>query len=602
MPRYIAPVEDMLFVMHELAGFDEIAKLPGCGDLTPDLLRSILEEAGRFASEVLLPLNQPGDRHGARVESGVVTTPPGFKDAYKKFVDAGWNAVPCPPKFGGQGMPQLLAMALREMWDAANMSFSLCSMLTQGAVEAIETHASEELKRTFLPKLVSGEWTGTMNLTEPQAGSDLAAVRTRAVPEGDHYRISGTKVFITYGEHDWTENIVHTVLARLPDAPEGVKGISLFIVPKYLVNPDGSLGARNDVHCVSLEHKLGIHASPTAMLSYGEKGGAIGYLVGQPNRGLEYMFLMMNRARVAVGMEGIALCERAYQEALAYARERVQGRPIGASESGRAPIIHHPDVRRMLMSMKAQAEATRALAYYATANLDKALRHPDAKTRARAQAIADLLVPVVKGWSTEQAVEVASTGVQVHGGMGFIEETGAAQYFRDARILTIYEGTTAIQANDLVGRKTARDGGQTAKAIADQITRTESELAKRDSPDSRAVLKRLFAARQAFVEVVDFIAGNTRASPNAAFAGSVPYLMLAGNLMAGWQLARSLLVAEELLARPGSADGAEDPQFLQAKIATARFYADHILAKVPGMRDSIVEGADSVTALALEAF
>ncbi|MFL6650008.1 MAG: acyl-CoA dehydrogenase [Sulfurifustaceae bacterium] len=591
MPRYIAPVEDMLFVMHELAGFDEIAKLPGCGDLTPDLLRSILEEAGRFASEVLLPLNQPGDRHGARVESGVVTTPPGFKDAYKKFVDAGWNAVPCPPKFGGQGMPQLLAMALREMWDAANMSFSLCSMLTQGAVEAIETHASEELKRRFLPKLVSGEWTGTMNLTEPQAGSDLAAVRTRAVPEGDHYRISGTKVFITYGEHDWTENIVHTVLARLPDAPEGVKGISLFIVPKYLVNPDGSLGARNDVHCVSLEHKLGIHASPTAMLSYGEKGGAIGYLVGQPNRGLEYMFLMMNRARVAVGMEGIALCERAYQEALAYARERVQGRPIGASESGRAPIIHHPDVRRMLMSMKAQAEATRALAYYATANLDKALRHPDAKTRARAQAIADLLVPVVKGWSTEQAVEVASTGVQVHGGMGFIEETGAAQLLRDARITTIYEGTTGIQANDLIGRKVARDAGATVKSVISEMQQTCRQIGELRGEDFKAIGTSLASGVTALEQSTHFLLDTHGADPRAAFAGSVPYLMLLGVVAGGWQMARAAMAAQKRLAAGG------DKRFHETKIGTARFYADHLLPRAGAYRHEILNGAASTLRL-----
>jgi alkylation response protein AidB-like acyl-CoA dehydrogenase len=437
-----------------------------------------------------------------------------------------------------------------------------------------------------------------MNLTEPQAGSDLALVRTRAEPQADgSYKLYGTKIFITYGEHDMASNIVHLVLARVAGAPEGVKGISLFIVPKFMVNADGSLGARNDAHCVSIEHKLGIKASPTAVLQFGDHGGAVGYLVGQENRGLEYMFIMMNAARYAVGVQGLAIAERAYQKAVNYARERIQSRPVDGSLPGSGPIIHHPDVKRMLMTMRACIEGCRALATVAASAYDAAHHHPDAEVRKQNHAFYEYMVPLVKGYSTEMSIEVASLGVQVHGGMGFIEETGAAQYYRDARILTIYEGTTAIQANDLVGRKTARDGGQAAKAIAQQVAATEAALAKRDSAAAKAMLKRLKAAREAFVQVVDFVAGNTKASPNAVFAGSVPYLLLAGNVMAGWQMARALLVAEEQLA-----DGAGDAAFLQAKVATARFYADHLLSKVPAARDAIVEGGESVNALALESF
>ncbi|HXE49946.1 MAG TPA: acyl-CoA dehydrogenase, partial [Ramlibacter sp.] len=469
--------------------------------------------------------------------------------------------------------------------------------LTDGATEALLTAGSDELNATYLEKLVSGQWTGTMNLTEPQAGSDLSLVRTRAEPLPDGtYKIFGTKIFITYGEHDMAENIVHLTLARVAGAPEGVKGISLFVVPKFMVGKDGSIGARNDVHCVSIEHKLGIKASPTAVLQFGDHGGAVGYLVGQENRGLEYMFIMMNAARYAVGVQGIAVAERSYQQAVEYARERIQSRPVDGSMNASAPIIHHPDVKRMLMTMRACTEGCRAMASVAAAAYDAAHHHPDTEARKQNEVFYEFLVPLVKGYSTEMSIEVTSLGVQVHGGMGFIEETGAAQYYRDARILTIYEGTTAIQANDLVGRKTARDGGQAAKAVAAQIQKTEAELAKRDSVAARAVLKRLAAAREAFVQVVDFVAGNTKASPNAVFAGSVPYLMMAGNLVAGWQLARSLLVAEDLLAK------GEDKAFMQAKIATARFYADHILSTAPGVRDAIVEGAESVTALAIDAF
>ena len=434
-----------------------------------------------------------------------------------------------------------------------------------------------------------------MNLTEPQAGSDLALVRTRAEPQGDGtYKVFGTKIFITYGEHDMAENIVHLVLARVVGAPEGVKGISLFLVPKFLVNADGSLGARNDAHCVSIEHKMGIKASPTAVLQFGDHGGAVGTLIGQENRGLEYMFIMMNAARYGVGIQGIGIADRAYQKAAAYAKDRVQSRPVDGSVAGPASIIHHPDVRRMLMTMRALTEGCRAMASTAAAAFDAAHHHPDADARQQNQAFYDFMVPLVKGYSTEMSLEVTSLGVQVHGGMGFIEETGAAQYYRDAKILTIYEGTTAIQANDLVGRKTSRDGGAVARGIAGRVEATEGELAKRDSAAAKSVLKALRASREDFLAAVDFIAGSAKGNPNAAYAGSVPYLMLAGNLVAGWQLARALIAAEDALAT--------DKDFMTAKIVTARFYAEHILPRTASLRAAIVDGADSVTELSLEAF
>jgi alkylation response protein AidB-like acyl-CoA dehydrogenase len=594
---YIAPLKDMLFDIEHLANIAQVAKMPGLEEAGFDTAQAVLEECARFNQDVIAPLNVAGDREPSSFKDGKVTTTPGFKEAFAQYVSGGWQGLQHPSDFGGQGLPKIIGAACVEMLNSANMSFALCPLLTDGATEALLTAGSDELKAIYLEKLVSGHWTGTMILTEPQAGSDLAMVRSRAEPQPDGtYKVFGTKIFITYGEHDMAENIVHLVLARVTGAPEGVKGISLFVVPKFLVNKDGSLGARNDVHCVSIEHKLGIKASPTAVLQYGDHGGAVGYLVGQENRGLEYMFIMMNSARYAVGMQGIAIAERAYQHAVTYAKDRVQSRPVDGSIHASAPIIHHPDVKRMLMTMRAYTEGCRAMATVAAAAYDAAHHHPEADARKQNQAFYEYMVPLVKGYSTEMSLEVASLGVQVHGGMGFIEETGAAQYLRDAKILTIYEGTTAIQANDLVGRKTARDGGQTAKAIAAQIEKTEAELAKRDTPDARATAKRLEAARKAFVEVVDFVAGQTKASPNAVFAGSVPYLMLAGNVVAGWQLARSLLIAEDL-AKAGT-----DVAFMKAKIATARFYAEHILYKVPGLRDSIVEGADSVTALALEAF
>ncbi|MDN4588083.1 acyl-CoA dehydrogenase [Xenophilus aerolatus] len=594
---YTAPLKDMLFDIEHLARIDEIAKLPGFEDAGLETAQAVLEECARFTQDVVAPLNVAGDREPSSFKDGAVTTTPGFKDAFAQYASGGWQGLQHPADFGGQGLPKTIGAACGEMLNSANLSFALCPLLTDGAIEALLTAGSDELKATYLEKLVSGEWTGTMNLTEPQAGSDLALVRTRAEPLPDGtYKIFGTKIFITYGEHDMVENIVHLVLARVAGAPEGVKGISLFVVPKFMVNKDGSLGARNDVHCVSIEHKLGIKASPTAVLQYGDHGGAVGYLVGEENRGLEYMFIMMNAARYAVGVQGIAVAERAYQHAVAYARERVQSRPVDGSMNKSAPIIHHPDVKRMLMTMRAYTEGCRAMASVAAAAYDAAHHHPDAEARAQNQAFYEFLVPLVKGYSTEMSLEVTSLGVQVHGGMGFIEETGAAQYYRDAKILTIYEGTTAIQANDLVGRKTARDGGRTAKAIAAQVEQTEAELAASGSADAQAVHKRLKAAREAFLDVVDFVAGQTKASPNAVFAGSVPYLMLAGNLVAGWQLARSLLAAQALAAK------GEDAAFMNAKVTTARFYADHILAKAPGLRDSIVDGAESVTGLALEAF
>jgi len=592
---YVAPVKDMLFNIKHLAQIDEIARIPGFEDAGFDTAQAVLEEAAKFNEQVIAPLNWDGDKNPSSWKDGKVTTTPGFSDAFRQFAEGGWQGLQHPVDFGGQGLPKTIGAACIEMCNSANLSFALCPLLTDGAIEALLTAGSDELKATYLEKLVSGEWTGTMNLTEPQAGSDLSLVRSRAEPQPDgSYKVFGTKIFITYGEHDMADNIVHLVLARVTGAPEGIKGISLFVVPKYLVNKDGSLGARNDVHCVSIEHKMGIKASPTAVLQYGDHGGAVGYLVGQENRGLEYMFIMMNAARYAVGMQGIAIAERAYQKAVAYARDRVQSRPVDGSIKASAPIIHHPDVRRMLMTMRAYTEGCRAMASVAAAAYDAAHHHPDAEVRKQNQAFYEFMVPLVKGYSTEMSLEVTSLGVQVHGGMGFIEETGAAQYYRDAKILTIYEGTTAIQANDLVGRKTARDGGQTAKAIAKQIEATEAALKKQGSADALAVAKRLTAARLAFIDVVDFMAGQQ--DPNSVYAGSVPYLMLAGNLMAGWQLARALLVAQQELAK------GEDAAFMQAKITVARFYADHMLSKAAGVRDSIVEGAASVTALALDAF
>jgi 3-(methylthio)propanoyl-CoA dehydrogenase len=589
---YRAPIADMLFVMKELAGLEAVSKMPGFEEAGLDTAQAVLEECARFNEQVVAPLDRAGDMDPSSWKDGVVSTTPGFKAAFRQFAEGGWQGLQHPSQFGGQALPKTIGAACSEMLNSANLSFALCPLLTDGAIEALLTAGTPDQQQQYIPKMIAGDWTGTMNLTEPQAGSDLSLVRTRAEPQPDgSFKLFGTKIFITYGEHDMADNIVHLVLARVTGAPEGVKGISLFICPKVLPN-----STRNDVHCVSIEHKLGIKASPTAVLQYGDNGGAVGYLIGQENRGLETMFIMMNAARYAVGLQGIAVAERAYQKAVAYARERVQSRPVDGSLPRAAAIIHHPDVKRMLMTMRAFTEGCRAMALVGAAAYDAAHAHPDPEARQRNEAFYEFMVPLIKGYSTEMSLEVASLGVQVHGGMGFIEETGAAQHLRDAKILTIYEGTTAIQANDLIGRKTARDGGEVARAIAAQIEATEGELAKSKSEHAAAVLKRVRAARQAFTDVVAFVVERGRTDPNAVFAGSVPYLMLAGNLMAGWQMARALLVAEQRLA------AGEQTDFMRAKVQTARFYADHILSRVPGVRDSIVEGAAGVTGMALEAF
>jgi alkylation response protein AidB-like acyl-CoA dehydrogenase len=596
MTAYAAPIADMRFAATRLAGFADIAALPGGEDLSEDLLASIFEEGGKFAGGVLAPLNRIGDLQGSRLENGVVRTPDGWSAAYRAFADGGWNAVPFEPGYGGQGLPWLVATALQEMWHSANMAFALCPMLTQAGVEAISHHGSPELKAQFLSKLVSGQWTGTMNLTEPQAGSDLAAIRTRADRDGDHYRITGQKIFITYGDHELAENIVHLVLARLPDAPAGVKGISLFVVPKYLVGADGALGKRNDLRCVSLEHKMGIHASPTAVMSYGDNGGAFALLVGEENKGLQYMFTTMNNARLAVGLQGVGVAERALQKAASFARERVQGRDIVDGASKPVAIIRHPDIRRMLLTMRALTESSRALAYFAAAKLDVANRHPDSATREAAKAIVDLLIPVVKGWSTEIGSEAAAMGVQIHGGMGYIEETGAAQFMRDAKIAEIYEGTNGIQANDLIGRKLTRDGGATAKSFIATMRSLDGDLADAGAELSslRGALAKGLAALQTTTEWI--LAHQTKDSHDAA-AGAMSYMRLWGTVAGGWLMARAALAAKADLSA-----GTGDSDFLRAKIVTACFYGEQILPRAAMFEATAKAGARTLMAMADEAF
>ena len=591
MSEYVAPVTDMKFVIEELAGLSELNRLDAFEEATPELVDAVLEEASRLASEVLSPLNRIGDLQGSTLEGDVVTTPDGWRDAYATFVESGWPGLAGEPEFGGQGLPKLVATAVSEMWNSANLSFALCPMLTQGATDAIEHHAAQPLRETFLPKLVTGEWAGTMNLTEPQAGSDLSAVRTKAVPEGDHYRITGQKIYITYGEHDLTDNIIHLVLARTPDAPEGTRGISLFVVPKFLVNDDGTLGERNDVHCVSLEHKLGIHASPTAVMSYGENGGAIGYLVGEENRGLAYMFTMMNAARHAVGLEGVAITERAYQKALEYARERVQGRPIGPGAADGAPIIEHPDVRRMLLLMKSHAEAMRALAYVCATAYDLGTHGRDEDARAYAERRGDFLTPIVKGWCTETGIEMASLGVQVHGGMGFVEETGAAQYLRDVRITTIYEGTTGIQAADLVGRKTLRDGGAAASELLGEIEATAAGLDEADARIAaiRQALERSCADTREVLEWMMSVQGD---DPRLPAAASRHYLDLWGITCGGWLMAEAARVSRDKLT-----GGADNADFFETKIATAHFFAAQVMPKTAALARTIIAGSEPVLLL-----
>ena len=591
MSQYVAPIKDMLFAMNELAGLQDITRLPGNEEVSNDLVEAILDEAAKFANQVVDPLNRVGDKQGNKWDNGVVTTADGFKEAYATFCETGWNGMPASTEFGGQGLPVTVSTAVLEMWKSASISFSLCQMLTLGAVEAIAHHGSDELKATYLPNMVSGKWTGTMNLTEPQAGSDLAAIRSKAEPRGDGtYAITGTKIFITWGEHDMAENIVHLVLARLPDAPPGVKGISLFIAPKFLVNADGSLGERNDLICASIEHKMGIHGSATAVMSFGDKGGAIGYLVGEPNRGLEYMFTMMNHARLNVGLEGVGVSERSYQHALAYARDRIQGRIVGDKSGEKKPILHHPDVRRMLMDMKSRTEAGRALAYYVAGCMDRAHSHPDADVRAANQRRLELLTPVVKGWCTENAQGITWNGVQVHGGMGFIEETGAAQYMRDARIITIYEGTTAIQANDLIGRKTAKEGGKSMQQLLADIAETGSALRNSGNAQLKAIADALGNGIAALDEATNWLLANYEATPQAAHAGSVPFLKLTGIVVGGWLMARSAAIAVERL-------DAADGDFYKAKLATAAYFAQHVIPEANSYRDAIVNGAESVLAL-----
>ncbi len=597
MSSYSAPLRDMNFVLSELAGLDRVAQLPGCEEAAPDVVEAILAEAAKFAGEVLAPLNWSGDQEGASWDAGAVTMPRGFREAYAQFVANGWNGIGCDPEYGGQGMPKLVTAAVQEMWKSANMAFSLCPLLTGGAIDALELRGTDAQKLTYLPKMVEGTWTGTMNLTEPQAGSDLAAVRSRAVPQGDgSFRIFGQKIFITYGEHDMSDNIIHLVLARTPDAPEGVKGISLFVVPKFMPNADGSPGARNDVNCVSIEHKLGIHASPTCVLAFGDHGGATGYLVGEENRGLEYMFIMMNTARFAVGMEGVAIAERAYQKALTYARDRVQGTDIAVRGGPKVAIIDHPDVRRMLMLMKTQTEAMRALSYVVAAAHDAAMRHPDETERRRNQAFVDLMIPVVKGWNTETGIDVASLGIQVHGGMGYIEETGSAQHLRDARITTIYEGTTGIQANDLIGRKIAREGGATIKGVVALMRGLDNQLAEQDGAEFQVIRARLASGVQAVADAAEFIVANFGLEVKRVSVGAVPFLKLLGIVAGGWQMARAALAARARIA-----GGSSDP-FYAAKIASARFYADHLMTQAPGLAQTVIEGGAGALALADEQF
>ncbi|MBK9022167.1 MAG: acyl-CoA dehydrogenase [Sulfuritalea sp.] len=589
MTSYTAPLADMRFLLQEVTGLAAIAQLPGCGDATPDTVDAVLEEAGKFAAGVLAPLNAVGDRESCRLDNGKVITPAGWREAYKAFAEGGWVGLGLSPDFGGQGLPKCVATPVWEMWFSANTAFTMLPQLNTGESEAILLAASDELKATYLEKLVTGEWGGTMNLTEPQAGSDLAAIRTRAEPQADgSYRLSGQKIFISYGDHEITPNIVHLVLARLPDAPPGVKGISMFLVPKFLVNADGSLGAQNDVRCVGLEHKLGIHGSPTCAMSFGDNGGAAGWIVGQPNRGLEYMFIMMNEARFGVGVQGIGIGERAYQQALAFARERVQGRDAVSGAVG-IPIINHPDVKRMLLTMRARIMAARALAYTAAGWFDLARHSPDKAAADKAKRYVDLLMPVVKGWSTELCQQICYDAIQVHGGMGFVEETGIAQHYRDARIITIYEGTTGIQANDLIGRKVLRENGATLRELIVEMRGVGAALAATESLRPLAV--RLEEDIAALERALDWILANGKEHMAAVLAGAVPFLHLLGTVCGGWQLARVALAA----TNPGSAER-HAPDYLRGLVELAQFHAHALGVQAPALAAAIVGAGDTVSA------
>ncbi len=597
MSDYRAPVKEMRFVMDELAGFKELEQIPGFEEASADLADAILDEAAKFAGEVLAPLNRVGDKEGCKLTAKGVTTPPGWKEAYASFCKAGWNGISSPAEFGGQGLPDTLGIAVKEMVCSANLSFSLGSLLTTGAVEALLTCASDELKAIYLEKMIAGEWTGTMNLTEPQAGSDLALIRSRAEPQDDgSYRVFGQKIFITYGDHDMTDNIVHLVLARLPDAPAGVKGISMFLVPKFLVNADGSLGARNDAHCVSIEHKLGIHASPTCVMAYGDNGGAVGYLLGKPNRGLEYMFIMMNEARLGVGLQGIAIGERAYQQALAYARERKQGRDAVTGEA-LVTIDKHPDIRRMLMLMKSRVEACRAMAYYTSGLLDRAHATSEPDEKQRNLYLAEFMIPIVKGGGTEMGIEVTSLGIQIHGGMGFIEETGAAQHWRDSRITTIYEGTTGIQANDLLFRKLMRDQGATAKLVFGEVYATVKALSDSSRPELQAIGQRLGHALNAWIGATKWLEGNAKTGLSGVLTAAVPYLHLAVTVCGGWFMGKAALAAAVYIDR-----GEGDLTFYRTKIATAHFYADQMLPQAGAYAETVMAGDAALADIGDEVF
>ena len=591
MTDYRPPLKDMIFSLRELAGLDDLLGLDGYAEFDADTVDQVLTEAGTFASEVFVPLNVPGDAAGCRVVDKAVQVPDGFADAYGQFVENGWPALTASPEFGGMGLPDAVGLAAFEMWNAANMALSLCPMLTGGAANAIRVHASPELRDTYLPKVVSGEWSGTMVLTEPQAGSDLAAITTKAVREGDHYRLFGTKIYITWGDHPKAENTIHLVLARLEDAPDGIRGISMFLVPKYLLDADGNPADRNDVYAASVEHKLGIHGSPTCVMNFGETDGAIGYLVGEENRGMANMFTMMNQARLEVGVQGLAISERAYQLARAYAIDRVQGTAPG--EDGRVTIVHHADVRRMLLMMKSQIEAMRGAAYYMGSQIDVSRHGADEAGREAADARVALFTPIIKGWLTEVAQEITSLGVQIHGGMGFVEETGAAQYMRDARILPIYEGTTGIQGNDLVGRKILGDEGRAIRALIGDM-RATAELV--GHADALADLKpALDASIEDLDTVVDWLIAAAPYDQNAPAAAAVNLLLLAGTVIGGWHMARAALAAN-------ANAGGYDKAFCESRIKTARFYIAHVLPRGHGYARAATAGADVVMSMAEELF
>jgi len=587
---YRAPVNDMLLALNHGAGLQAAVKAGHYGDFDADITTAVLEEAGRFASDVLAPLNRVGDENGIKLEANKVTTAPGWPDAYQRWTAAGWNAVSGPEAFGGQGLPLAINAACTEIWSASNIAFGLCPLLTLSAIEALDAHGSDELKKIYLEKLVSGEWTGTMQLTEPQAGSDVGALRTRAEPAGDgSYRIKGTKIFITYGDHDMTDNIVHFVLARLPDAPAGTKGISLFLVPKFLVNADGSLGPRNDIYPSGVEHKLGMHASPTCTMTMGDHGGAIGYLVGEENRGMLCMFTMMNQARLGVGLEGVGIADRAYQQALAFAQERRQGRAIGKASdkegNGPDPIIVHPDVKRMLMQMRALTAAARTICYATAVALDVSVRATNAKTRSAAAARGALLTPIAKAFSTDIGNEVTSLGVQVHGGMGFIEETGAAQHYRDARITAIYEGTNGIQSIDLVTRKLAANGGESVWALLDELTGIVSQVEASNDPAFGTTGAKLRDALASLDRTSRWLLERVASAPNDALAGATPYLRLFGSTLGGCMLAGEALAARDL------GEGSGDPQ---RYVTLARFFAENISVQAAALERTVMDSAEAV--------